>query len=333
MPTVSVILPFYQAERTLQTALNSISGQTFNDFECLMINNNSTDKSIRIAEKHAEKDHRFRLLHEKQQGVAYASACGSRHSAAPIIARMDADDIAFRNRLELQVAYLKNHPGIDAVTGKVKFGGDPVKAAGFKRYVDWNNSITTTTQIRLKRFIELPLVNPTAMWRKSAEVQAGGYRYGNFPEDYELWLRWIDKGLKIAKTGDYVLQWNDPPNRLTRTDRRYSSNAFYKIKTHYLARELQRINSQNPHVVVCGSSRIIRRRANKLKEHNIIIDAWLDIRENHDLAEKVINYDDLPEPGKIFILIYVSQPQIQSQIVNYLQAKNYVEGVHFLLVA
>ena len=65
-PKISVILPFFNAEKTLESAVKSILNQTFQDFELLLINNNSTDKSFSIANNFAEKDHRIRLLNEKK---------------------------------------------------------------------------------------------------------------------------------------------------------------------------------------------------------------------------------------------------------------------------
>ncbi|HKK68253.1 MAG TPA: glycosyltransferase family 2 protein [Bacteroidales bacterium] len=332
MTRLSVILPFYNAANSLQQALDSIRKQSFTDFECLMVNNNSCDNSTDIAKNMAETDSRFRLLHENRQGVSYASVHGSSRANGTYIARMDADDIAFPERFQLQLDYLEMHPQVAALGGLVHFGGHHKKAAGLHRYVNWNNSLITAKDIRLRRFIESPVINPTAMWRRDVEKKAGGYRHGNFPEDYELWLRWIDQGYHIEKVPETILQWNDPPQRLTRTDDRYSSDAFYEVKTRYLTNELQRINPHHPNVYVWGASRLMRRRAEKLLQHGIKIKAWVDISEKRHLETSLIHYSHLPAPDNAFVLVYVPQHNIRQEISTYLKSRGFTEGKNYLLV-
>lgn len=330
MTKISVILPFFNAEETLEKSLNSILQQSFTDFECIMVNNNSSDNSVKIAEKFQINDKRFKLINENRQGVAFASVSGSKSAISGLIARMDADDISFPERLELQYNYMNAHPDTDAVFGKAIFGGDETKASGLKRYVDWNNSITSSEIIRLRRFIESPVINPAGMWRKNSEIKSGGYKSGNFPEDYEKWMRWMDKGLKIDKLDNYVIKWNDSPGRLTRNDKKYSTDAFYEIKSKYLAKELSKINSHHPEIIVWGASRIMRRRAENLLKYGIKIKAWIDISEKRRLTERIIHYKDIPTPDKVFILIYVPQTDIRNKIEEFLLERNYREGINFL---
>ena len=98
IPKVSVILPFFNAATTLNRAMKSIASQSLKDFECILINNNSSDKSVEIALEQTEKDERFILIHEKKQGVMFASNSGSKQARGKYIARMDADDWSFPNR-------------------------------------------------------------------------------------------------------------------------------------------------------------------------------------------------------------------------------------------
>ncbi len=140
MPTVSVILPFYNAGKNFYQALQSIACQSFKDFECILINNNSEDESLDIAKTFSQKDSRFLLLEETKQGVSYASNTGSKRAKGEFIARMDADDYAYPNRLKNQLEFLNSHSDIGVVSGHVEFGGNKVKAAGLARYTEWTNS-------------------------------------------------------------------------------------------------------------------------------------------------------------------------------------------------
>ena len=101
--------------------------------------------------------------------------------------------------------------------------------------------------------------------------QHGLYRSGDFPEDYEMWLRWLDQGVKIAKVPQIVLDWHDSETRLTRTDSIYSDRAFYEVKSRYLAKWLSEHNPFHPYVHVWGASRISRRRVRILEKHGMFI--------------------------------------------------------------
>ena len=166
IPKVSVILPFFNAEETLKRAIGSIESQSLIDFECILINNNSTDRSVDIAKRQIKKDKRFILIHEKNQGVMFASNAGSEMARADYIARMDADDFSTPDRLKLQSDFLHANPDYGAIGGKVKHISHSEHTKGFARYVDWVNSVQTYSEILNSQFIESPIVNPSTMERK-----------------------------------------------------------------------------------------------------------------------------------------------------------------------
>src|SRR2546425_6870649 len=102
------------------------------------------------------------------------------------------------------------------------------------------------------------------MFRRELLNKHGGYREGDFPEDYELWLRWLDAGVTMAKVPRVLLTWNDAPERLSRTDRRYDVEAFYRCKAFYLARWLKRHVDASRPLLVWGAGRPTRKRAEHL---------------------------------------------------------------------
>ena len=141
IPKVSVVLPFFNAEKTLPMALQSISDQEFSDWECVMVDNNSKDGGRDIAAGWESRDSRFMLIDEKQQGVMFASNRGCEVAHGRYIARMDADDVARPRRLGLQCKFLDGHPDFGAVSGLVRHVGDPETTGGFQRFVEWSNSV------------------------------------------------------------------------------------------------------------------------------------------------------------------------------------------------
>ena len=330
---ISVILPFYNAEATLDRSIRSIGMQDLADFECLLVNNNSNDDSLKIAGQWAERDPRFRICNETRQGVMFASNRGARESCGEYLARMDADDVASPDRLSLQAAFLDSRPEYGAVAGRVRHVGDPEQTEGFRRFVEWSNSLCSYEDIFNRRFIEAPIVNPSAMWRRSTMDRHGMYLHGDFPEDYEMWLRWLDAGVKIAKLKETVLEWHDSDRRLTRTDPIYSDRSFYEIKSRYLAKWLTANNPYHPEVAVWGASRISRRRARILEQHGIRISTYIDTKKGRQIERKITYYEDLPPAGQLFILTYIRQMDNRERIQGFLEGRGYREGKDYLLVS
>lgn len=332
-PKISVILPFYNAEGTLLRAVESILNQDYPDFELILIDNNSTDRGRELAKKLASADHRIILTGEKRQGVVYASNRGMKLARGEYIARMDADDKAERSRLKYQSAYLDFHADCDAVTGLVEHIAHSKKKAGFARFVDWSNSIQTYEEIYNNRFIELPVVNPTLMWRRQTAEKFGLYRAGDFPEDYEMILRWLDEGVKITKIPEVVIQWYDSDTRLTRTDENYSDKSFYRIKSRYLASWLEKNNPFHPYVSVWGASRISRRRARLLEQYGVQLNNYIDTKKSRQIGSEIIFYKDLPSAGQMFILSYIRQMNNRDRIRLFLEERGYQEGKDFLMIS
>ena len=171
------------------------------------------------------------------------------------------------------------------------------------------------------------------MWRKEVAQKHGMYKWGDFPEDYEMWLRWLGKGVKIYKIPQKLIKWYDSETRLTRTQSMYSDAAFYKIKTQYLARWLEENNPFHPRVSIWGASRISRRRARLLIKYGIEIESYIDTRHGRRLDQNVLYYTEIPSPDKMFILTYIKQMNARDQIQEYLEKKGYVEGSNYLLVS
>jgi cellulose synthase/poly-beta-1,6-N-acetylglucosamine synthase-like glycosyltransferase len=248
---------------------------------------------------------------------------------------MDADDISHPERLARQVHWLQNHPDFSLVGCNLIFGGAPA-ARGYAEHVCWINSLLTETDIANGRFVESPFAHPSVLFRREALERWGGYRAGDFPEDYELWLRWMDGGARMGKLTDKLLTWNDPPARLSRTDTRYDTNAFYRIKAVYLARWLKaHLSSATPSIVVEGAGPVTRRRARFLEQQGVRIQAWVDVHPHrvgkHIHGVPVIS--PAARPPSAFIVSYVGNRGARDRIRRDLQMSGRVEGRDFICAA
>lgn len=337
MPEVSVTLPCRNCEASLPAALDSLLAQTLRDFEIVAVDDGSTDNTAEILKQYARRDARIRPILLPHHGVVSALNAATQACRADLVARMDADDVALPERLAVQSRRLEEHPEVGLVGCRVAFGGSRERSAGYALHVDWLNRLVTFEDVSLNRFVESPFAHPSVMFRRELIDRHGGYRDGPFPEDYEILLRWLEAGVRMEKVADVLLVWNDPPTRLSRTDPRYSVQAFYEIKTGYLARFLARHNALHPRVVVLGAGRETRRRADLLGRHGIEITAYVDIdpRKVGRIVQgrPVWHRQELPEPGRVFCLSYVASRGAREEIEAFLLARGYRAGRDYLLVA
>ncbi|GAB4247537.1 MAG: glycosyltransferase family A protein [Acidobacteriota bacterium] len=335
--TVSVILPACDAAATLERAVSSIVCQSFARFELILVENGSSDETYRIASGWARRDPRIRIERLDRSDLVAALNRGIAVARGDYLARMDADDIAHPRRLEMQAAFLDEHPEIDLVACRVAYGGDPSRNAGFAEYVAWSNRLLSPEEIALNRFVESPVVHPSVMFRRSLVERYGTYTPGPFPEDYELWLRCLEGGARFAKLPEVLLTWSDSPARLTRTDLRYARDRFFAVKARYLATYLQRVNPHHPRIWLIGAGRVARRRARLLEPFGVEVAGYVDIdprKIGHCIQGKpVISREEAPAPGEAFLVSFVAARGARDDIEAWLQARGHLPGIDYLLAA
>lgn len=183
-PRVSVIMPVYNGERFIAEAVDSILKQSFDDFELIIVDDASSDRSWSIMSAYAARDPRIRLVRNPANlGEARARNAGLAVAEGDYIAVQDADDISFLDRLAIQVAYLDAHPQAGAVCSPAK----RIDAEGRVTSV-WNVP-REPWRIRALLLLNNPLPHTTGMIRHSLLKQLGGYRpkVASTPGDYNLW--------------------------------------------------------------------------------------------------------------------------------------------------
>src|SRR5437868_6051181 len=111
-PQVSVLMPVRDGERWLSTAIDSVLRQTLTDFELIVIDDGSVDRTPAILHSHATRDRRIRIVKLDRQGVASALNRGLAEARAALVARIDADDLCAPNRLAKQAEFLARRPEI-----------------------------------------------------------------------------------------------------------------------------------------------------------------------------------------------------------------------------
>lgn len=335
-PRVSVVMPVFNGGPLLAEALDSLCQQTLPAFECVIVDDGSTDESLALCQDMVGNDDRFRVLTQPHAGIVAALNWGVSVAQAPLIARMDADDICRSDRLEKQVAYLNAHPEIGVLATTVSFVGDAELNKGFHLFVEWNNSLLTHQAMALNRFVESPVVHPSVCFRREVFDRFGPYRDHGLPEDYALWLNMFAGGVRFAKINAPLVAWRDRPHRLSRRDERCSPMAFARCKAAYLAQWLRDHGRQRP-VWVWGAGRTSRQRAACLQEHGVAYAAYVDI-DPRKVGQRinglpVLAPDDLPAPGAAIVLSYVGNRGARPLIRQALSGRGYREGFDFWMAA
>ncbi len=237
-PRVSVLLPVRDGGAHLDACLASLRAQTLREHELIAVDDGSGDGSGERLEQHARGDPRLHVRHTPPRGLVRALQLALAEARAPLVARMDADDVAHPERLARQVARLEAEPQLDVLGCRVQ----PIAAAGqrvgegMRAYVEWTNRLLDHESMARERVVESPLVHPSVLLRAEPLRRLGAWREIDGPEDYDLWLRGFEAGLRFGKLEQVLLQWRDSPGRLTRTDPRYAAERFLQTKLAALLR-------------------------------------------------------------------------------------------------
>lgn len=209
-PQVSVIIPsFNEPPAIVRTSLESIRNQTFGDFECIVVDESTRPELADACRAICEEDPRFIYVHPTERlGLPRSLNLALSKSRGSLIARFDSDDICAPERLALQVAFLQAHPEISVVGGCLDIIDESGNKTAHRKYPEQPDEVAkgmhwTTT-----------VAHPTVMYRKVAYESHGGYNPAfRFSEDLDLWLRWLNAGLRFANLPQVLVQYRQSHTR------------------------------------------------------------------------------------------------------------------------
>ena len=222
-PAISILLPAYNAAMYIEETISSLLSQTFADFELVIVDDGSTDNTVSIIRSFS--DSRIILIENKQNlGLVKTLNKAALICKGVYIARMDADDIAIKERLQLQKDFLDTHPAVAAVAGWVSF----INEHGFETGI-WDLDRKTNTAAVIKKALlkENCIAHPTVMIRAAVLKEYLYKENQKHIEDYDLWLRLAAGGLQIEKVQQPVLYYRVHPSSIT-SRKLKKSNFFFK---------------------------------------------------------------------------------------------------------
>jgi hypothetical protein len=227
-PLVSVVLVVCNVDRFLAEAIESILGQTFREFEFIIVDFGSTDDSKSIVSNYAARDSRVKFHIIPRCGLAEARNAGCFLAQGDYIAIMDADDIADKDRLLWQVEFMDKHPEVSVLGGAVQW----IDTTG--RVLITAENPVGDREIQSALVERCPLWQPTVLMRRDAFVGAGGYRpLFARAEDYDLWLRMAER-FQIANLKEVVLKYRIHPYQVSM--RKRAQQTLYMLGAQVAAR-------------------------------------------------------------------------------------------------
>lgn len=233
---ISIITPFFNAEKYLTDCVDSIMEQSYTNWELILVNDQSTDHSNIIAESFTKKDSRICLIQNHTKGLIPALRIAYQKSTGNYITRMDADDIMSNNRLEIMLTKLQTSGHGYVCIGKVKYFSDQGIGDGYLKYEKWLNTLTESQSNFSEIYRECSIPSPNFLIHKTDFDKIGGFDFDTYPEDYDLAFRMYQNGMKITSVDDITLFWRDHSTRSTRTQDHYQSISFIPLKVnHFLS--------------------------------------------------------------------------------------------------
>lgn len=197
-PAVTVLMAVHDGAEYLKEAVASVLGQTFRDFEFLVIDDGSTDATPAVLASFA--DPRLRVVRQENRGLAAALNRGLYLARGKYVARMDADDVCLPRRLERQVAFMDRHPTVAA-------SGTWVRARGGGRTQEWRYP-TDPAEVRCRLLFHTVLAHPSVILRRDVLAREGlAYDEAfHYAQDYDLWER-ASRRVDVANLGEVLLEY------------------------------------------------------------------------------------------------------------------------------
>ncbi len=220
IPLVSIIVPFYNAASTISDMINSLVSQTYNHIEIILIDDSSTDDAIKIVSKF--KDKRIKLFKREHKGPAIQRNFGIKKSKGDYIAFLDADDIAYQNRIEKQLNFLQTNSDIDIVGSQADF-------------IDWRGKTIGKYEVPINELnyffpVYCPVITSSLLIRKKVFSRIGFFReIFEVGTDYEWLYKAFKNGVNIVNQTETLLKFRLHNASFTTRNNEYLNKKMYNL--------------------------------------------------------------------------------------------------------
>ncbi|NRB62930.1 MAG: glycosyltransferase family 2 protein [Saprospiraceae bacterium] len=331
-PLVSIMMPVYNAERFLRACLDSISSQTYTNWELWAVSDHSNDKSEAILAEYALQDARIHWCTNNQpKGIIHALRVAFSKSKGTLITRMDADDLMPANKLRDFVEILvQSRKGVLA-TGFVTYFSKLDLKDGYLRYAAWLNDLQKNGDPFRGIYQECVIPSPAWMVYRDDFLLAGGFSSDIYPEDYDLAFRFYAAGLRVVSTGTSVHLWRDHPERTSRNDPVYAEQTYFPLKVSHFA---QIDFDPDSHLILWGAGKKGKLLAKALASEGLPF-SWTcntATKWGKEIYGKtMLNPRELHGISNPVFLMAVSGPKDKNSILMEWQMEGLIEGKDYFI--
>ena len=246
---LSVIMPVYNSERFVSKAIESILSQTYANFEFIIINDGSTDKSNDII--YSYNDNRIKIINQKNMGLVSALNYGVKIAKGEWIARMDSDDIACENRFAEQIKYIDKNVAVIGTQAYLIDEND--NAHGLTNLEVMNDKIISNILHHIPS-----MIHPTVLINRSKLLEIEGYDEKiEHAEDNDLWLRISTIG-KIINIDKPLLLLRKHGNNISKTKLETAIiNSYISLAYHYRSHSKTKISNNEYNVLAEHYTKIL----------------------------------------------------------------------------
>jgi len=230
MPGVTILTAVKNGEKYLAETVESIRQQSFDDWEYILVDDNSSDSTINIIEQFQSKDKRIHLIKLKESLGPYGAAnVGLKKATGHYIIRTDADDISLPNRITRQLKFLKDNPKLRA-------------CASYAQRIDENSHVMENNFVKSSLssgsmkwflFLRCPLVHSTACVERQVFEEMGGYDTSFAAQDYRMWSYLVRRGY-VAQIPEVLVYFRLTPSGISLSQRGIQSEKGLKVAQDHI---------------------------------------------------------------------------------------------------
>jgi len=313
-PAISIIMPVRNGEAYLVPCLESILAQSETDWELIVVDDGSNDRTSAIIRNYNTRDKRIRTVINDGVGIIDAVRTGFSISNGTWITRMDADDLMPNDKLRNLRSFAAPHA---VVTGKVQYFSDIEVSPGYKRYEKWLNELVKDVNHYDHLYRECVVASPNWLVHREFFDQFD-WAIWNYPEDYDLIFQWHSAGYRIVSHPQVTHLWREHPSRTSRNSNVYDQKSFFNLKTEWFVKLILKC-SGNVQVIGTGTkSRVVQQI---LKSSGISFELF-DIKSKKGIRD----IENLNPKIPAILTSWPIQKNVQFEIQNFLKSKEFEFG-------
>jgi len=321
-PLVSILIPFKNTESFIAECVDSIVNQTYEHWEAIFVDDNSTDSSFSIVDGFAKKDSRIRVCKKNGNGIIEALKTAFNQSEGQFITRMDSDDIMTPIRLEVMVKNLVKHGQKHLAVGQVHYFREDGLSEGFAKYERWLNRLIKTGSNYSEIYKECVIPSPCWMLHRDDFIACDGFNPNRYPEDYDLAFRFYKARYTCIPCDKVLLNWRDYSTRTSRTHEHYAQNHFLDLKVLYFLE----LNYDASRPLAIWGAGVKGKTLAKLLIKKDVPFYWICDNPKkigkHIYEQELLNFNYLLQLNKPQSIVTVANEKAQQEIKQYFKNQN-----------